>query len=53
MSQLADIEQVVSSQPMEEKERASLFLDLLQALNWEIDGVNTVEDAILYLRGFR
>lgn len=53
MSQLADLEQVVSCQPMDEKERATLFLDLLQALNWEVDGVNTVEDAILYLKGFR
>jgi hypothetical protein len=35
------------------EERANLFLDLLQALGWEVDGVNTIDDAILYLRGFR
>ena len=53
MSQLADLEMVVSQQPMKEEDRARLFFDIIEAFNWDVDGVKTVEDAILYLRGMR
>ena len=53
MSQLADIEKVVSTQPMNELEKALLFLEILEVLGWDIDGVTSAEDAILYLRGYR
>ncbi len=53
MSQLADIEKVVSGQPMSEFDRALLFLEILEVLGWDIDGVTSVDDAVLYLQGMR
>jgi hypothetical protein len=49
MSQLADLTEVVKSAPLDERRRAILFLNILEALNWEIDGVETIDDAIVYL----
>ncbi len=49
MSKLADIEDIVRNQPMASRLRARLFLDLLEALGWEVDGVTTVEDAEVHL----
>ena len=53
MSQLADIEDIVAKQPMPEPLRARLFLELLEALGWEVDGVQTAEDAEVYLFGMK
>ena len=49
MSQLADIEQVVTSTSLPREEQAKLFFDLLEALGWELDGVNSAADAEVYL----
>ena len=49
MSQLADIEDIVRTQPMEPDERARLFYELMQALGWEVDGVHSSADAQVYL----
>ncbi len=48
MSQLADIEAVVLETPLTTEQQGKLFFDLLQALNWEIDGVYSPEDAVAY-----
>ena len=53
MSQLADIESVVLDTPLTSEQQAKLFYDLLQALNWEIDGVNNPSDALVYLTQMR
>lgn len=37
------------SQPLSDWQRAFLFFDLLQALNWDIEGVGDIEDALAYL----
>ena len=50
MSQLADLTRVVQDTPLDVKEQAELFLNILGALQWEVDGVETVEDAIVYLQ---
>lgn len=49
MSQLADIEDLVRTQPMEPGERARLFYELMQALGWEVDGMTSAADAEVYL----
>ena len=49
MSQLADIEDIVRSQPLEQPAQAKLFYELMQALGWEVDGVSTPADAEVYL----
>ena len=49
MSNLADVEDVVLNTPLTPEQRARLFFDLLQALHWEIDCLNSVEDALIYL----
>jgi hypothetical protein len=49
MSQLADIEQIVSCHTSTDSEAGALFLDIIQALHWDVEGVATVEDAIEYL----
>jgi hypothetical protein len=49
MSQLADIQDIVAAQPMEQLARAQLFFDLVQALGWEVDGVYSPADAEIYL----
>ena len=51
MSQLADIEGIVRSTPLPQRQRASLFLSLIEALGWEVDGVSSVDDAEVYLFG--
>jgi hypothetical protein len=51
MSQLADLEDVVVCTNLTADEKAKLFLDLLSALDWEVDGVQTVEDAKIHLNG--
>lgn len=50
MSQLADIEDVVRSTPLTTEEQGKLFFELLGALNWEVDGVYSPEDAKVYLQ---
>jgi hypothetical protein len=49
MSQLADIEEVVSLQPLSDDDQAKLFYDLLGALRWDIEGVSSWQDAKVYL----
>lgn len=49
MSQLADIEDLVVRQPMPQPHRAKLFLELIEALGWEVEGVHTQADAEVYL----
>lgn len=49
MSQLADIEDLVRSQLLEQSAQAKLFYELMQALGWEVDGVSSVADAEVYL----
>ena len=49
MSQLADIEYIVSVHTDTDEAAAALFLALIDALHWDVDGVATVQDAIEYL----
>lgn len=49
MSQLADLEEVVTMTPMSPDDQAKLFFEILSALEWEVTGVNTWEDAKVYL----
>ena len=49
MSQLADLEDVVKNHTTDEVQAGVLFYEILGALNWEIDGVNSPEDAQVYL----
>ena len=49
MSQLADIEEVVLSTPLTSEQQGQLLFDILQALNWDIEGVGNAEDALVYL----
>lgn len=48
MSQLADIEEVVLNTSLTSEEQGQLFVDLLSALRWEIDGLSTWQDALVY-----
>jgi len=48
MSQLADIEEVVLNTPLTSEQQGQLFVDILSALHWEIDGVETWQDALVY-----
>lgn len=48
MSQLADLEAVVLDTPLTTEQQAKLFVDILDALEWEVDGVSTPQDAIVY-----
>jgi hypothetical protein len=49
MSQLADIEYVVVNHTSTDNEAGALFLDIINALHWEVENVNTVQDAIDFL----
>lgn len=49
MSQLADVTDAVRNTNLPVKEQAELFLELLSALRWEIDGVDSVADAEVFL----
>ena len=49
MSQLADLEEVVTLQPMSKDDQAKLFFDLLSALNWDVEGIGNWQDAKVYL----
>jgi hypothetical protein len=48
VSQLADIEEVVLNTPLTSEQQGQLFVEILSALDWEIDGVETWEDALAY-----
>ena len=48
MSQLADIEEVVLNTPLTSEQQGQLFVDLLDALGWQIDGLTTYQDALAY-----
>ena len=48
MSQLADIEAVVLNTPLTSEQQGQLFVDILSALDWEVDGVSTWQDALVY-----
>lgn len=48
MSQLADLEAVVLNTPLTSEQQGQLFVDILSALDWEVDGVETWEDALAY-----
>lgn len=49
MSQLSEIEYIVVKHTSSDSRAGALFLDIIQALGWEIDGVDTVQGAIEYL----
>ena len=49
MSQLADIEDLVRQQPLSQDEQAELFFNLLETLNWSVEGVFSAKDAKVYL----
>jgi hypothetical protein len=49
MSQLADIEYTCVKHTSTDREAAALFLDIINDLRWDVEGVATVEDAIEYL----
>jgi hypothetical protein len=48
MSQLADLEEVVLNTSLTSEEQGQLFVDLLSALDWDIEGVATWQDALAY-----
>ena len=50
MSQLRDIEEAVLDTPLKPEQRGKLFFDLLQALGWEVEGIQRPEDATVYLQ---
>ena len=49
MSQLADLEYVVRAHTTTDEEAGALFLDIIQVLHWEVDGVNDAESAAEFL----
>lgn len=49
MSQLADLEHVVRAHTETDEQAGALFLDIIQTLNWDIDGVVDTESAAEYL----
>jgi hypothetical protein len=49
MSQLADIEYTCVKHTSTDREAASLFLDIINDLHWDVAGIVTVEDAMEYL----
>ena len=49
MSQLADLKEVVNCTPLSPLEQGKLLLAILGALEWEVDGVETAEDAQVFL----
>lgn len=50
MSQLTDITAVVSAVPkLSDEVAGQLLLDIFAALNWDVDGVQTVDDAIIFM----
>lgn len=49
MSQLADIEHIVVKHTDTDNEAGSLFLDIIEALHWDVEGIQTVQDAVDYL----
>jgi hypothetical protein len=48
MSQLADLKYVVLRTSLPPFEKSQLFLDILEALEWDVD-VKTIEDAQIFL----
>jgi hypothetical protein len=48
VSQLADLEAVVLDTPLTSEQQGQLFVDLLSALDWDIEGVATWQDALAY-----
>jgi hypothetical protein len=48
MSQLADLEEVVLNTSLTSEQQGQLFVDILSALAWEVDGVETWQDALAY-----
>lgn len=49
MSQLADLTDVLRSAPLPADQQAKLFFEILEVLEWSIDGVNNTADALVYL----
>ena len=51
MSQLADVIDIVRGQPLPIEDKANLLIDLLEALHWELETVQSTSDAIDFLLG--
>jgi len=51
MSQLRDVQDIVMGLPLSVEDKSTLFFELLEALEWEVDGVSSSQDAEIFLFG--